>query len=120
MNAYSYPCIGAIIGDTVGSVYEFDNIKTTDFPLFSRKSNYTDDSIMTMAVASWLTTTDRSQSALETKLVDFAMRTPCPMGDTEETFVLGCFAPSVCSILKAKRIRTANVIPIILSGMDLQ
>ena len=45
--------LGAIIGDTVGSVYEFDNIKTTHFPLFDPRSNYTDDSIMTMAVADW-------------------------------------------------------------------
>ena len=43
--------LGAIIGDMVGSVYEFDNIKTTDFPLFSQESNYTDDSVMSAAVA---------------------------------------------------------------------
>ena len=46
--------LGAIIGDMVGSVYEFDNIKTTDFPFFSQRSIYTDDSIMTVAVAEWL------------------------------------------------------------------
>lgn len=78
MNGYSYPCLGALIGDTIGSVYELNNIKTTDFPLFSRKSNYTDDSIMTMAVASWLVNTDRSHSALEETLVDFASRNPYP------------------------------------------
>ncbi len=93
VNAYVYPCIGALIGDTVGSVYEFDNIKTTDFPLFSRRSNYTDDSILTMAVASWLVYTDRSQSALEEKLVDFAMRTPCPMGGYGESFRSWAFCP---------------------------
>ena len=38
--------LGAIIGDTVGSIYEFDNIKTTDFPLFSGRSEFTDDSVM--------------------------------------------------------------------------
>ena len=43
--------IGAILGDIVGSVYEFSNIKTKDFPLFSQSSSYTDDSIMTIAVA---------------------------------------------------------------------
>ena len=48
--------LGAIIGDMVGSVYEFDNIKTTDFPFFSQRSIYTDDSIMTVAVAEWLLT----------------------------------------------------------------
>lgn len=93
MNAYRFPCLGALIGDIVGSVYEFDNIKTTDFPLFSRKSNYTDDSVMTMAVASWLTQTDRSQAALEEKLVDFAMRTPCPMGGYGESFRVWALFP---------------------------
>lgn len=42
---------GAIIGDIVGSVYEFNNIKTKKFPLFSEKSIYTDDSVMAIAVA---------------------------------------------------------------------
>ena len=43
--------IGAIIGDIVGSVYEFDNIKTKDFPLFSENSRFTDDTVCTIAVA---------------------------------------------------------------------
>jgi ADP-ribosylglycohydrolase len=43
--------LGAIIGDIIGSVYEFNNIKTTNFPLFSDKSKLTDDSVMTLAVA---------------------------------------------------------------------
>ena len=45
--------LGAIIGDIVGSPYEFDhnNIKTEDFPLFKGGSHYTDDSVMTAAVA---------------------------------------------------------------------
>ncbi len=42
---------GAIIGDIVGSKYEFHNIKTKDFPLFSKGCDYTDDTIMTVAVA---------------------------------------------------------------------
>lgn len=43
--------IGAIIGDIVGSVYEWDNIKTKDFPMFSPLSFFTDDTVMTIAVA---------------------------------------------------------------------
>lgn len=45
--------IGAIIGDIVGSPYEFNqnNIKTTTFPLFCEKSRFTDDTVMTCAVA---------------------------------------------------------------------
>ena len=34
--------LGAVVGDTVGSVYEWDNIKTTEFPLFSDESSFTD------------------------------------------------------------------------------
>jgi ADP-ribosylglycohydrolase len=43
--------IGAIAGDIIGSVYEFNNIKTKDFPLFSPLSRFTDDSVLTVAVA---------------------------------------------------------------------
>ena len=44
--------IGAIIGDMIGAPYEFDRSpKTKEFPLFTRKSHYTDDSIMTIAIA---------------------------------------------------------------------
>ena len=43
--------LGAIAGDIIGSVYEFNNIKTTDFPLFSRYSFFTDDTILTVALA---------------------------------------------------------------------
>ena len=43
---------GAILGDIIGSPYEFDRgEKTTEFPLFSRNSEFTDDSVMTVAVA---------------------------------------------------------------------
>lgn len=42
---------GAFIGDIVGSKYEFNNIKTKSFPLFSKDCDYTDDTIMTVAVA---------------------------------------------------------------------
>ncbi|MBQ7094227.1 MAG: ADP-ribosylglycohydrolase family protein [Clostridia bacterium] len=44
---------GAILGDIIGSPYEFDhnNIKTKDFPLFSRNSQFTDDTVMTIAIA---------------------------------------------------------------------
>ena len=45
---------GAIIGDIVGSKYEFDNIKTKDFPFISQGCGFTDDSVMTIAVASAL------------------------------------------------------------------
>ena len=46
--------LGALVGDIVGSVYEFDNTKSMDFKLFTPYSKFTDDSVMTLAVAKWL------------------------------------------------------------------
>lgn len=42
--------IGAIIGDVVGSRFEFNNIKTKEFELITDRSEYTDDSVLTIAV----------------------------------------------------------------------
>lgn len=42
--------LGAIIGDVVGSLYEFESDKTKDFELFAQGSHLTDDSYMTIAV----------------------------------------------------------------------
>mgnify|MGYP004554761959 CR=1 FL=1 len=44
---------GAILGDIIGSPYEFDrnNYKAKDFPLFSERSQFTDDTVMTLAAA---------------------------------------------------------------------
>lgn len=43
--------LGAIAGDVIGSPYEGRPIKTTDFPLFSPRSRFTDDTVLTVAVA---------------------------------------------------------------------
>jgi len=43
--------IGALAGDIVGSVYEAAPIKTTDFPLFAPGARFTDDSVLSVAVA---------------------------------------------------------------------
>lgn len=43
--------LGAIIGDIVGSIYEQNPIKTTTFPLFQKGCTFTDDTVMTCAVA---------------------------------------------------------------------
>jgi len=50
---------GAIIGDIVGSVYEWHNIKTKEFPLFSPDCFFTDDTVMTCAVAYAVQSADR-------------------------------------------------------------
>ena len=43
--------IGAVIGDIVGSRFEWQNLKSKEFELFTAKNRFTDDSVMTMAVA---------------------------------------------------------------------
>lgn len=64
--------LGAILGDMIGAPYEFDRgNKTKDFPLFSEKSEFTDDSVMTIAVAeALLSTLDKSDDVIKTALVD--------------------------------------------------
>ena len=44
--------LGAIAGDIIGSVYEQRPIKTMEFPLFQRSSRFTDDTVLTVAIAS--------------------------------------------------------------------
>ena len=46
--------LGAIAGDLIGSVHEHARTKTKDFPLFTAKSRFTDDSVLTAAVADCL------------------------------------------------------------------
>jgi ADP-ribosylglycohydrolase len=48
--------LGAIAGDIIGSVHEFEAQKTKDFPLFVAKSRFTDDTVLTVAVADCLLT----------------------------------------------------------------
>ena len=64
---------GAILGDIVGSPYEFDcnNYKAKDFPLFSRRSDFTDDTVMTLAVAkALLSTRGQDDAAIKAALAD--------------------------------------------------
>mgnify|MGYP003289145710 CR=1 FL=1 len=86
--------LGAIIGDMVGSVYEFNNTKKTDFPFFSGRSTYTDDSIMTVAVAQWLLS-DKCHSCerLESLFVEYANEYPHPMGGYGGGFATWLFHP---------------------------
>ena len=63
---------GAILGDIVGNPYEFDcnNYKAKDFPLFSRHSDFTDDTVMTLAVAkALLSSRGQDDTAIKAALV---------------------------------------------------
>ena len=62
--------MGAICGDIIGSSYEFHSTKKYDFPLFTKNSTFTDDTVMTCAVADWLLT----GIAPEEKMQDWGRR----------------------------------------------
>ena len=46
--------LGGVVGDIIGSIYEFNPVKSKDFELFESSSTYTDDTVMTVANAEWL------------------------------------------------------------------
>lgn len=70
---------GAILGDMIGAPYEFDRSgKTKDFPLFGRGSQFTDDSVMTIAVAEALMDTiDQSDDEVRAALVASMQKWGC-------------------------------------------
>lgn len=68
--------LGAISGDIIGSKYEFNNVKSTHFPLFEKDSEFTDDTIMTVAIADWLLTGDSLLGIMQ----DYGNRYPSSYG----------------------------------------
>ena len=64
--------IGAIAGDIIGSIYERNNIKTKEFPLFSPGCCFTDDSVLTIAIADVLL----NSGSYSEKLKDYCRRYP--------------------------------------------
>ena len=71
---------GALLGDMIGAPYEFDRgNKTKDFPLFSKGSVYTDDSVMTIAVAEALL--DAREKGFETEEAAVKGRNPNEAAD---------------------------------------
>lgn len=68
--------IGAIIGDIAGSTYEFRNTRDYDFPLFAEGSNYTDDTICTIAIADAIL----RGIPYRNSLIEWCRKYPHPMG----------------------------------------
>ncbi|MBR5093920.1 MAG: ADP-ribosylglycohydrolase family protein [Oscillospiraceae bacterium] len=60
---------GAIVGDIVGSIFEFNNCRSKDFPFVSPGCSYTDDSIMTVAVARALLDVLAHKGSLRERLI---------------------------------------------------
>ena len=87
--------LGAIIGDTIGSIYEFNNIHTKVFPLFGKSSTFTDDSIMSMAVAKWLLTDEHhTHSSLIGIMEEYYKAFPNPMGGYGARFSVWLATPT--------------------------
>lgn len=59
--------LGSIAGDIIGSVYEWNRIKTKDFPLFQPHSVFTDDSVLTIAIAEAI----QNQSDYRTTIIQY-------------------------------------------------
>ena len=67
------PLIGAIAGDIIGSVYEFEGCKDGKVQFFADGCRFTDDTVLTLAVANWLTT---PQMPLSEMLASYAHNNP--------------------------------------------
>lgn len=63
--------LGSIIGDIIGSKHEgyYNRIKSTDFELFDKGSKFTDDTVLTIAVADWLMRDPKHQHATLVKIM---------------------------------------------------
>ena len=68
--------IGAICGDVIGSTREFHPIKEKDFKLFEKRSTFTDDTVMTLAIASWLVKDKTSTKVLISEIKRFGLSYP--------------------------------------------
>ncbi|MDP4270362.1 MAG: ADP-ribosylglycohydrolase family protein [Bacteroidota bacterium] len=73
--------LGAIIGDIVGSRFEFRDFKSKAFELFHPECDYTDDTICTVATADWLMNDEALQACqYQVTLLDYCRKYPNPMG----------------------------------------
>ena len=68
--------IGAIIGDIVGSRFEFNNYRSTDFEFLNDRCFFTDDSVMTIAVADWVTNKRQTDRHLALYLREWGRKYP--------------------------------------------
>lgn len=68
---------GAIIGDIIGSRFEFNNTETSDFELFTNQCSFTDDTICTIAIMEAIMTPEKDYKA---SLIKWCRKYPTPMG----------------------------------------
>lgn len=91
--------LGAIIGDVVGSTYEFHNTKDYNFKLFPEGSKFTDDTIMSLAVASTLMKFYNNYleeyKPFEEEMVRLGHMFPVPKGGYGGGFARWLFSPKL-------------------------
>lgn len=98
--------LGAIIGDVVGSTYEFHNTKDYNFKLFPEGSKYTDDTIMSLAVASTLMKCPNNYTEgygwFEEEMVRLGKMFPVPKGGYGGGFATWLFHPEMLKTYDGK------------------
>lgn len=78
---YNPLLISAVLGDIAGSIYEFSPHKSTDINLMDKRMDYTDDTIMTIAVADWiLNDKELTKKGLVARMLEWGRKYPNPMG----------------------------------------
>ena len=78
---YNPLLIGAVIGDIAGSIYEFNPHKLKDINLQNKDMEYTDDTIMTIAVADWILNDKKlTKKGLVARMQQWGRKYPNPMG----------------------------------------
>lgn len=82
MNNYYNPLlISAILGDIAGSIFEFNPHKSVDVNLHDNRMDFTDDTIMTIAVADWILNDKKlTKIGLVRKMQEWGRKYPNPMG----------------------------------------
>lgn len=68
--------LGAVAGDIIGSQYEFDHSQTYNFELLNDESFFTDDTVMTLAVARWLMESSLTSEELVISMKELGRRYP--------------------------------------------
>ena len=78
---YNPLLIGAVIGDIAGSIYEFNPHKLKDINLQNKDMEYTDDTIMTIAIADWILNDKKlTKKGLVARMQQWGRKYPNPMG----------------------------------------
>lgn len=107
--------LGAIAGDMIGSVYEFNNRRSKDFPLFTEETAFTDDTILSVAVADVLLHGGDYAKAFK----QYYWRYPNPTGSYGARFHQWAAAPTVAPYNSWGNGSAMRVSPVGFAGTNL-